>query len=138
MGGLEALSLGLTQPETFRYVVGMSSAVHGEKFDEHFPSMAAGYAASRAQFKLLWVGCGTDDGLIKANRDFVAWAKGQGHAGDRGGDAGAAHVAGMATKSDYGGTAAVSLVVGWTRAYGGHKESDAGYFSVPDVQRKLP
>ncbi len=78
MGGLEALSLGLTQPETFRYVMGMSSAVHGEKFDEHFPSMAAGYAASRAQFKLLWVGCGTDDGLIKANRDFVAWAKGKG------------------------------------------------------------
>ena len=78
MGGLEALSLGLTQPETFEYVVGMSSAVHGEKFDQHFPSMAAGYAASHAQFKLLWVGCGTEDGLIKANRDFVAWAKGKG------------------------------------------------------------
>ena len=78
MGGLEALSLGLTQPNTFNYVVGMSSALHGEKFDQHFPSMAAGYAASHANFKLLWVGCGTDDGLIKANRNFVAWARGKG------------------------------------------------------------
>ena len=78
MGGLEALSLGLTQPESFSYVVGMSSAVHGGRFDQHFPSMAAGYAASHAKFKLLWVGCGTEDGLITANRNFVAWAKGKG------------------------------------------------------------
>lgn len=78
MGGLEALSIGLTQPNTFNYVAGMSAAVHGEKFDQHFPAMAAGYAASHLNLKLLWVGCGTDDGLIKANRDFVAWAKGKG------------------------------------------------------------
>ncbi len=78
MGGLEALTIGLTQPENFTYVAGMSSAVHGEGFDQHFPSMAAGYGASHAKFKLLWVGCGTDDGLITANRHFVAWAKGKG------------------------------------------------------------
>ncbi len=78
MGGLEALNIGLTQPETFKYVAGMSSAIHGEKFDQQFPVMAAGYAASHANFRLLWVACGTDDGLIKPNRDFVAWAKGKG------------------------------------------------------------
>ena len=78
MGGLESLSIGLTQPETFKYVAGMSSAVHGGHFDQQFPSMAAGYAASHANLKLLWVACGTEDGLIAANRSFVAWAKGKG------------------------------------------------------------
>ncbi len=78
MGGLESLTLGLTQPQTFKYVAGMSSAVQGEHFDQKFPSMAAGYAASQAKLKLLWVGCGTEDGLIAANRAFVAWAKGKG------------------------------------------------------------
>ncbi len=78
MGGLEALRIGLTQPDMFHYVVGMSSALHGEEFDGHFPSMAAGYAASRAKLNLLWVACGTDDALITPNRHFVTWAKGKG------------------------------------------------------------
>lgn len=75
MGGLEALTIGLKHPEAFKYVVGMSSAVHGEHFDEHFPAMAGGNGNQFAQYKLLWVGCGTDDGLIEPNRHFVAWAK---------------------------------------------------------------
>ena len=75
MGGLESLTIGLTHHELFSYVIGMSSAVHGEQFDRHFPALAAGDAGSGVQFKLLWVACGTDDQLIKPNRDFVAWAK---------------------------------------------------------------
>ncbi len=75
MGGLESLTIGLDHPEFFRYVVGMSAAVHGEHFDEHFPAMAGGNQQSFAHFKLIWVACGTEDGLIKPNRDFVAWAK---------------------------------------------------------------
>lgn len=75
MGGLEALSIGLRHPEIFTYVAGMSAAVHGEHFDQHFPAYAGNNGNEFAKFKLLWVGCGTEDGLIKANRDFVAWAK---------------------------------------------------------------
>ena len=78
MGGLESLSIGLTHHELFSYVVGMSSAVHGESFDQHFPSLAAGNAGSGTNLKLLWVACGTEDALIKPNRDFVAWAKSKG------------------------------------------------------------
>lgn len=78
MGGLETLTVGLHHPEMFAYVAGMSSAIHGEHFDEHFPTLAAGDAARKTNFKLLWVGCGTGDGLIKANRDFVVWAKSKG------------------------------------------------------------
>ncbi len=75
MGGLEALTIGLKHPEVFKYVIGMSSAVHGEHFDEHFPNFAGGNGNSFAQYKLLWVGCGTEDGLIEPNRKFVAWAR---------------------------------------------------------------
>ena len=75
MGGLESLTVGLTHHELFSYVAGMSSAVHQENFDQHFPALAAGDAGSGVNFKLLWVACGTDDQLIKSNRDFVAWAK---------------------------------------------------------------
>ncbi len=75
MGGLEALSIGLQHPEVFRYVAGMSAAVHGEAFDQQFPAYAGGNGNEFAKLKLLWVACGTEDGLIKPNRDFVAWAK---------------------------------------------------------------
>ena len=78
MGGLESLSIGLTHHELFSYVVGMSSAVHGGNFDQHFPALAAGNAGSGTNLRLLWVACGTDDALIKPNRDFVAWAKSKG------------------------------------------------------------
>lgn len=75
MGGLEALSIGLKHPEMFKYVAGMSAAVHGEAFDQHFPAFAGGNGNSFAKYKLLWVACGTEDGLLKPNRDFVAWAR---------------------------------------------------------------
>ena len=78
MGGLEALTVGLTHHELFSYVVGMSSAVHGEQFDRHFPALAPGNAGSGTNLKLLWVACGTEDGLITPNRKFVAWAKSKG------------------------------------------------------------
>ncbi len=75
MGGLEALSIGLKHPEMFKYVVGMSSAIHGEHFDEHFPAYAGGNGNTFAHYKLLWVACGTEDRLLQPNRDFVAWAR---------------------------------------------------------------
>lgn len=75
MGGLEAVTIGLNHPEVFRYVIGMSSALHGEHFDETFPAAAGGNQNDFAHYKLLWIGCGTEDGLITANRHFVTWAK---------------------------------------------------------------
>ena len=74
MGGLESLTIGLTHHELFSYVVGMSSALHGELFNQRFPALAAGEAGSGVSFKLLWVACGTEDSLLQPNRDFVAWA----------------------------------------------------------------
>ena len=75
MGGLESLTVGLNNPDKFAYVVGMSSAIQYEHFDEHFPTYTTPEAAKKANLRLLWVACGIDDGLIKPNRDFVTWAK---------------------------------------------------------------
>jgi len=81
MGGLESLTIGLNHPDDFAYVGGMSSAIFGSKeegndptFDRDIPDLNA----KKANLRLLWVGCGTTDGLIKANRDFVAWTKTKG------------------------------------------------------------
>lgn len=75
MGGLESLTIGLKHPEVFHYVVGMSSAVQGGQFDQKFPSYAGGNGQALAHYKMLWVACGTEDGLLAPNRQFVAWAK---------------------------------------------------------------
>jgi enterochelin esterase family protein len=74
MGGLETLTIGLRHPDQFAYVAGMSSALQGGKYDESWP----GLDAKKANLKLLWVSCGTDDPLIKPNRAFVVWAKAKG------------------------------------------------------------
>jgi enterochelin esterase family protein len=78
MGGLESLTVGLHNPDKFAYVVGLSSAVHNADFDRHFPTFASPDAAKKADYKLFWVACGTDDGLIKPNREFIIWAKAKG------------------------------------------------------------
>ena len=80
MGGLESLTIGLNHTDAFAYVGGMSSAIFGGKagnepvFEADIPKLDA----KKADLKLLWVACGKTDGLIKANRDFVAWTKAKG------------------------------------------------------------
>ncbi len=75
MGGLESTTIGLNHPEVFHYVVGMSSAVRADQFDQRFPAFAAGNENQFAHFKLIWIACGTEDALITPNRQFVTWAK---------------------------------------------------------------
>ncbi len=73
MGGLESVSIGLQHPELFAWVIGMSSALGTSGYDTRFPVDPA-----KARLRLLWIGCGTDDHLITANRNFSAWAKAKG------------------------------------------------------------
>jgi enterochelin esterase family protein len=75
MGGLESLTLGLNHADQFAWVGGFSSAIELEHFDEHMPNLNA----KQANLRLLWVACGTGDGVhIGPTRDFVAWAKAKG------------------------------------------------------------
>jgi len=75
MGGLEAVAAGLVYPEMFAWVGGMSSALPGKDFDTRFGAVDAG----KANLRLLWIACGTDDSLIRQNRAFAAWAKIKGY-----------------------------------------------------------
>ena len=74
MGGQESTTLGLAHPELFAWVGGMSSAVPRSDYDSLFP----GLDAKKANLRLLWMACGTDDRLITSNRAFVTWAKQKG------------------------------------------------------------
>jgi enterochelin esterase-like enzyme len=72
MGGAESLFVGLNALDRFAWVGAFSSGGLGEDFAEEFPALDA---KANAQLRLLWIACGTDDGLIKANRSLREWLK---------------------------------------------------------------
>jgi enterochelin esterase family protein len=71
MGGGQALSIGLNHIDLFGAVGGFSSGL-GRPAD--FPTTYAGLIAdppsSNKRLRLLWVGCGKDDGAFAASRSF--------------------------------------------------------------------
>jgi enterochelin esterase-like enzyme len=71
MGGLEAVTIGLTHTDQFASVIGLSAAVQKLDFQKQF----AGLDAKTANLRLLWIACGTEDGLISPNRRLVAFFK---------------------------------------------------------------
>jgi enterochelin esterase-like enzyme len=71
MGGLEAVTIGLGHTDYFANVVGLSAAVQKLDFQKQF----AGLDAKRANLRVLWIACGTEDGLISPNRKLVAFLK---------------------------------------------------------------
>ncbi len=77
MGGGESLSAGLNHPDKFAWVGGFSSAVMlaGSDVSTAFPAVDA---KINSQLRLLWIACGTDDQLIKPNRQFEDWLTSKG------------------------------------------------------------
>ena len=74
MGGLESLDTGLHYPDKFAWIGGFSSAVHNFDYEHQLATLDP----KTANLKLLWIACGTEDGLIDANRKFIAFLKGKG------------------------------------------------------------
>lgn len=95
MGGAEAFYTGLNNIDKFAYVGSMSGAfvmwpranpqpppsagggrgprtLDPADFDKNFPNLTAKQAG---QLKMLWMACGTEDGLLGVNRQFAAWLK---------------------------------------------------------------
>jgi enterochelin esterase-like enzyme len=96
MGGAESLYTGLNNIDKFAYVGSFSGAfvmwpranpqpatppaaggrgprtMEAADFEKNFPNLTA---KSAAQVKLLWIACGTDDGLLGVNRQFASWLK---------------------------------------------------------------
>jgi enterochelin esterase-like enzyme len=105
MGGAEALYTGLNNMDKFAWVASFSGAfvmwpgavntaspvnpaaapapgggrggpmtLDAAVFERNFPALSA---EANSQLKMLWIGCGTEDGLIGVNRQFKTWLKGK-------------------------------------------------------------
>ncbi len=72
MGGAESLLTGLNRLDTFSWIGSFSAGGLGNDFAVAFPQLSPN---ANAKIHLLWIACGTDDRLIKPNRDLVAWLK---------------------------------------------------------------
>jgi enterochelin esterase family protein len=70
MGGYQSLAVGLNNLPLFAYVGSFSSAIVGGGMDTVVPSFLADPAKANQQLKLLWMGCGSDDSLLAANKKF--------------------------------------------------------------------
>jgi len=76
MGGAESLLTGLNHLDQFAWVGAFSSGgMDLRGFDSEFLNLDA---SANKKLKLLWIACGTDDGLIKLNRQFKSWLKDKG------------------------------------------------------------
>jgi enterochelin esterase family protein len=75
MGGGQALSIGLNHLEVFSHVGGFSSGLgRAADFPATYAKLAADPAAANQQLKLLWIGCGNEDGAMANSRalsDFL-------------------------------------------------------------------
>jgi enterochelin esterase family protein len=70
MGGAESLFVGLNALDRFAWIGAFSSGGLGEDFGTTFPHLDA---KANGQLRLLWIACGTEDGLITANRKLREW-----------------------------------------------------------------
>ncbi len=75
MGGAESLFTGLNDVDQFAWIGAFSSGGLDDDFDKMFSSLPAN-AGSR--LKLVWISCGTDDGLITVNRKLNEWLDAKG------------------------------------------------------------
>jgi enterochelin esterase-like enzyme len=71
MGGGQALTIGLNRLDLFSHVGGFSSGFGPNvDFTKSYPRLLASGADANRKLRLLWVGCGTDDGALAASKRF--------------------------------------------------------------------
>ncbi|HTV03558.1 MAG TPA: alpha/beta hydrolase-fold protein [Luteitalea sp.] len=77
MGGAESLFTGLNAIDRFAYIGAFSAGGLGPvaEMPQVFPKLTA---AEGKRLELLWIACGTEDGLIDANRQVRAFLKEKG------------------------------------------------------------
>ncbi|MEO6726833.1 MAG: alpha/beta hydrolase-fold protein [Blastocatellia bacterium] len=68
MGGGQSLTVGLNHPELFAWVGGMSSSINAP--EQTFATALGDAKVTNAKYKLVWLGIGKDDFLLKANQQF--------------------------------------------------------------------
>jgi len=73
MGGGQSLSIGLTHLDLFHYVLGYSAAIGGQflPIDDQLVEFYGSPEVDNKKLKLLWISCGKEDFLYKANQNFA-------------------------------------------------------------------
>ena len=71
-GIAQSLTIGLQHPELFHWVMGFSSAAPEGDLTALFPQAVKAAEFNKAS-KLLWIGVGKDDFLLKRNQAFDKW-----------------------------------------------------------------
>jgi len=72
MGGAESLFVGLNALDQFAWVGSFSAGGLSDNLAATFPGLDN---QANGKFRLLWVACGTEDGLITNNRKLHDWLK---------------------------------------------------------------
>jgi enterochelin esterase-like enzyme len=70
MGGGESLSIGLNHLDLFAYVGGFSAGLRPAEFAKTFAATASDPKAANEKLRLLWIGCGKDDGAMANSKAF--------------------------------------------------------------------
>jgi enterochelin esterase family protein len=79
MGGGQALSIGLNRLDLFSHVGGFSSGLGNvADFPTTYSSLIAQRDTANSKLKLVWVGCGTEDGLFAASKSFSEFLRAHG------------------------------------------------------------
>ena len=74
MGGGQALNIGLSNIDLFSYVGGFSAAIgNAASFPKTYANLTANAGQVNSKLKLLWIGCGTEDSLFGASKNFSEW-----------------------------------------------------------------
>ena len=68
MGGGQSLGIGLNHLDLFSYVGGFSAALRPAEFEKTFAAVAANPKDANEKLKLLWIGCGKDDGAMTGSK----------------------------------------------------------------------
>jgi enterochelin esterase family protein len=73
MGGGQALTIGLSNLDRFKYVLGYSAAVGGQFADmsELLKTVSSSPAKVNAALRVLWLSCGRQDFLFQNNKQFA-------------------------------------------------------------------
>ena len=70
MGAAQSSIVGLNNLDRFGWIGMFSSGGLRENFNQEFPGLNS---SANAKLHLLWISCGTDDGLLKINQKFNQW-----------------------------------------------------------------
>ena len=77
MGGGQSLTIGLKNLDRFAWIGGFSSLPPRGDVDGQFAALLQNVPAANERLKLLWIGCGKEDFLLRAQRAVSRVADGE-------------------------------------------------------------